>query len=87
MAHYMHNHLSFEKINDLAREYFFYPFQPSGPLCRRKESLLTQPKEISSDFACCCLLVACQGKICLSLVTLPIGRPGYGRSQGVIGVF
>jgi hypothetical protein len=33
MAHYMQNHLSFEKIKDLAREYFFYTFQPSGPLC------------------------------------------------------
>jgi hypothetical protein len=33
MAHYMHNHLTFEKIKDLVREYFFYPFQPSDPLC------------------------------------------------------
>jgi hypothetical protein len=33
MAHYMQTPLSFEKIKDLAREYFFYPFQPSGPLC------------------------------------------------------
>jgi hypothetical protein len=33
MAYYMQNHLSFEKKKDLAREYFFYPFQPSGPLC------------------------------------------------------
>jgi hypothetical protein len=29
----MQNHLSFEKIKDLAREYFFYSFQPSGLLC------------------------------------------------------
>jgi hypothetical protein len=35
MAHYIQNCLCFEKITDLAREYFFYPFQPSGPLCRR----------------------------------------------------
>jgi hypothetical protein len=32
MAHYMQNHLSFEKITDLAREYFLYLIQTWGIL-------------------------------------------------------
>jgi hypothetical protein len=31
MAHYIHNHLSFEKIKDLAREYFFILFSLQAP--------------------------------------------------------
>jgi hypothetical protein len=31
MAHYMQNHLSFEKIKDLVREYFFIFFSLQAP--------------------------------------------------------
>jgi hypothetical protein len=31
MAHYMQNHLSFEKIKDFAREYFFILFSLQAP--------------------------------------------------------
>jgi hypothetical protein len=33
MAYYMQNHLSFEKIKDLAREYILYKIQTEGILC------------------------------------------------------
>jgi hypothetical protein len=36
----MQNHLSFEKIKDLAREYFLYPIEPSSPLWTDSETTI-----------------------------------------------